>query len=243
MGFGRWLQRLAASAPSAPPAPDGRPFGEELREYFERNPGRRINKWLHYFEVYDRHFRRFRGTDVHLLEIGVQHGGALQMWRWYFGENARLFGADIDPRCEEVGDGVPISIGDQSDREFLGRLKLEIPRIDLLIDDGGHTMEQQLVTFDELFPHVTENGVYLCEDVHTSYWPDFGGGYREPGSFIEFAKTLTDRLHAWHSQDDTLVVDEFTRSAHSVHFYDSIVVVEKRPMREPRHRKTGRKSF
>jgi hypothetical protein len=244
--LGRWLGKLVGPAgfESAAVPETSPPWGVELRRYFENNPGRRLDKWLHYFEVYDRHLRRFRGTDVHVLEIGVQHGGGLQMWKSWFGDRARVFGADLDPRCESVGDGdIRVYIGDQADRGFLQLLKAENPRLDVLIDDGGHTMEQQLVTFDEMFSHLSPEGVYVCEDLQTSYWDDFGGGYRNPGSFIEFAKTLVDKLHAWHSREEALRVDDFTRSTHSLHFYDGILVVEKRPMEAPRHRKTGRKSF
>jgi len=57
-----------------------------LKEYFENNPGRLIHKWVHYFEIYERHLERFRGRDINMLEIGVSHGGSLQMWKHYFGD-------------------------------------------------------------------------------------------------------------------------------------------------------------
>ena len=64
------------------------------------------------------------------------------------------------------------------------------------IDDGGHTMGQQIATFEEMYPKVNENGVFLIEDLHTSYWQSYGGGYRKPGTFMEYAKALTDQLNA-----------------------------------------------
>lgn len=207
----------------------------DLERYFSAHTGGLIHKWDHYFEVYDRHLSRFRGTDVHVVEIGVAHGGSLQMWKDYFGPRARIYGVDINPACKTLEEErVAIFIGDQEDRAFLQHLAREIPRIDVLIDDGGHAMRQQIATFEELFAHVEPTGVYLCEDLHTSYWPDWGGGYRRPGTFVEYAKGFVDRLNAWHSMDrERYDVDAFTRSAHSVHFYDSVVVVEKRPMTPP----------
>lgn len=207
----------------------------DLEKYFTANTGRLIHKWQHYFDIYDRHFSRFRGTDVHLIEFGVAQGGSLQMWKDYFGPRARIFGADINPRCKKLEeDRIEIFIGDQSDREFLRSLGERLPRIDILIDDGGHTMEQQIRTFEELFPRVDPRGVYLCEDLHTSYWPDWGGGYRKRGTFIEYSKHFIDRIHAWHSlQPRRLQVTDFTRSAHSLHYYDSILVIEKRPVEMP----------
>ena len=62
----------------------------------------------------------------------------------------------------------------------------------ILIDDGGHTMEQQIVTFEELYDHINDGGIYLCEDVHTSYLEKFGGGYQKEGTFIEYSKKIID---------------------------------------------------
>ena len=76
--------------------------GAVLRDFFERGDHRLIHKWMHFFEIYDRHFAKFRGKPVSVLELGVYHGGSLQMWKHYFGEQARIFGADIDPRCAAV---------------------------------------------------------------------------------------------------------------------------------------------
>jgi 23S rRNA U2552 (ribose-2'-O)-methylase RlmE/FtsJ len=216
-------------------------FVNDLEAYFAGNTGNLIHKWQHYFEIYDRHFARYRGTDVHLLEIGVFQGGSLQMWKQYFGPKARIFGVDINPACKQFEEeNVRIFSGDQADREFLRTLAREIPRIDILIDDGGHTMRQQIHTFEELFPHVQENGIYLCEDIHTSYWRPYGGGYHRRGTFIEYSKEFIDSIHAWHSQQPgRLDVTDFTRSVSGLHFYDSILVIEKSPREKPYDVKTG----
>jgi hypothetical protein len=107
------------------------------------------------------------------------------MWKDYFGDKAVIFGIDIDPRCKQFEEeNIKIFIGSQSDRNFLRDIKKTIPKIDVLIDDGGHTMNQQIVSYEELFDHIKEDGVYLCEDLHTSYWRSFGGGHKRRGSFI-----------------------------------------------------------
>ncbi len=213
----------------------------DLEAYFAKNTGNLIHKWQHYFEIYDRHSARYRGTDVHLLEIGVFQGGSLQMWKDYFGPQARIFGVDINPACQQFEEeNVRIFIGDQADRGFLRTLARDVPRIDILIDDGGHTMRQQIHTFEELFPHVQPNGIYLCEDIHTSYWRPYGGGYHRRGTFIEYSKEFIDALHAWHSQEPgRLDVTDFTRSVSGLHFYDSILVIEKSPREKPYDVKTG----
>ena len=216
-----------------------------LREYFERNPGRLMSKWLHYFDVYHRHFQRFRGTPCTIVEIGVYHGGSLQMWREYFGPQARIVGIDIDPRLTGIDQaGVEIVIGDQGDRNFLRKFAKDIGRIDILIDDGGHTMAQQIATVEELYGAVAPDGVLLVEDTHTSYWRDYGGGVRSRYSFMEFAKHLVDELNAWHSRDpQSFSPGAFTRNTQSMHFYDSMVVIEKGPHERPVERQTGTPSF
>jgi len=228
-----------------PSPPSGHEPTNDLERYFWANEGRLIHKWLHYFDIYDRHFSRFRGKPLRMLEIGVSHGGSLQMWKHYFGDGAHIFGCDLNPKCKELAEErVEIFIGDQGDRAFLKQLREQIGTVDILLDDGGHTMQQQQATFEELFSMVSENGVYMCEDMHTSYWSEFGGGYRKRESFTEYCKDLVDSLNAWHSRDkESLQVNDFTRTAHSLHFYDSIAVIEKRTMTEPRHMKTGTPSF
>jgi hypothetical protein len=213
----------------------------DLQSFFENNKANRIHKWMHYFEIYDQHLSRFRSTDVHLLEIGVYHGGSLRMWKNYFGDRAKLTGVDINPDCRQLEEAqIGIVIGDQSDRDFLHALKLQLPRIDVLIDDGSHTRDGQIATFEELYPHISPDGLYICEDLHSSYWIDYGGGVRKKGTFIEYSKNLIDQIHAWHSEDiKRLSVSEFTRSTYALHYYDSMLVIEKRPMEKPFHRMTG----
>ena len=217
----------------------------DLERFFTQNEGRLIHKWQHYFEIYDRHFSRFRGTPVNIVEFGVSQGGSIQMWKHYFGASANIFGIDINPNCKQFEEpGVNIFIGDQEDRSFLQSVAGQIPAIDILIDDGGHTMRQQIATFEELFPCITPNGVYLIEDLHTSYWDRWGGGYRRQGSFIEYSKGFIDQINAWHSQQPKkFKISDFTKTAKSLHFYDSVLVIEKCPMIPPSHTRTGHTQF
>lgn len=127
-----------------------------------------------------------------LLEIGVFHGGSLQIWRDYLGPQARIIGIDVNPQCAKIQEpDCEIIIGSQSDRGFLRERRERrdrcgrCGRIDILIDDGGHRMEHKMVSFQELFPMIDANAVYIAEDLHTCYWREYGGGYRNPYSFIE----------------------------------------------------------
>ena len=216
----------------------------DLEKYFRENNKRLIHKWIHYFDIYDRHFARFRDKEITILEIGVSHGGSLQMWKNYFGGKAKIYGIDINPLCKEFEEeNIKIFIGSQSDRNFLKEVKRSIPPIDILIDDGGHTMLQQIVSYEELFDCVKDNGIYLCEDIHSSYWLKYGGGYKRKGTFIEYSKNFIDSLNAHHSEQSALKVSSFTKSVDSIHYYDSILVIEKKKREKPINEMTGNMSF
>lgn len=201
----------------------------ELETYFLDNTGPEIQKFAHYFPIYDRHLARFRDRPVTVLEIGVSEGGSMLMWRHYFGPRARIYGVDIDPRCKAIEqEQIQVFIGSQTDRTFLRELRRSLPPIDVLIDDGGHSMLQQRATFEELFDHVAPDGIYICEDVQTSYLLRYGGGHRYRRSFMEFTKGLIDQLHAFHSdQPNSFGPSTFTRTVTSIHYYDSMIVIEK----------------
>ena len=217
----------------------------DLEKYFTDNTnGRLVHKWQHYFDIYDRHFQRFRDREVVILEIGVYYGGSLQMWKQYFGAKARIYGIDINPNCKNLEEeNINIFIGSQSDRNFLKTVKSQIPPIDILIDDGGHTMKQQIVSFEELYGHIKLDGIYLCEDIHTSYWLKFGGGHKRKGTFMEYSKNFIDLINAYHSEQNSLRVNSFTGSTQSLHYYDSILVIEKGKKEIPRNLRTGIPSF
>lgn len=189
-----------------------------LRAYFDsvtEGPG--IWKWLHYFDIYHRHFAKFIGKEVTLVEVGVYGGGSLAMWRQYFGPRCQVHGVDIEPACQRcAAERISVHIGDQSDRAFWQLFRQQIPSVDVFIDDGGHTPEQQRITLEEMLPHVTPGGVYLCEDIH---------GVGNP--FSTFVHSLADKLNAREWQDSASTATVFQASIHSFHFYPYIVAIEK----------------
>jgi cephalosporin hydroxylase len=214
--------------------------GNPLERYFYDNKGRLIHKWLHYFDIYDRHFAPYRGKEITVVEFGVSHGGSLQMWKKYFGRKARIVGVDINPACAAFTEPrIEVVIGDQEDRKFLRALRKKVGPIDVVIEDGGHTMPQQINTFEVLWPAMRDGGVFLLEDLHTSYWPHYDGGRGREGTFIEYAKNLIDQMNAWHSREDDFEVDKYTRSITGMHVYDSIIVFDKGEVHRPKHKRRG----
>ena len=209
--------------------------GNALLQDFISNGGRAVHKWVDYFEVYDRCLSRYRGQPITFVEIGVQNGGSAQMWRRYFGPQARIIGIDVDPSCRALeSEGFEIWIGDQADPQFWRGFCEKVPAVDVVVDDGGHTMTQQLTAFNCLFPIVAHGGAYLCEDTHSSYFPGHGGGLGRQGTFIEFVKQLIDSMHAWYYAPLADLQGAYmAQNLYSVGVYDSIVVLEKRRKNPP----------
>ena len=224
----------------------------DLHSFFlRRRNTRTMHKWHHYFEVYERHFARFRHANPTVLEIGVKDGGSLEMWRAYFGDGAPIHGIDLDPaamRNEDVA--TKIHIGDQADRAFLREVRRDAGPFDIVIDDGGHTANQQITTFEELYPALGETGIYLIEDTHTALW---GGAFndRPDGqTILTFAAERCAQLMEWSGRRENfrqlmsdqhgLLTDrasEFCRTTKAISFYDSIIVFERGHRTAPRHEK------
>jgi hypothetical protein len=199
----------------------------DIERIFFCEPHRVCQKWMNYFPAYERHLARFRNTRFRLVEFGVSQGGSLDLWERYFGPGAELIGVDIDPACRRFERAnLRIHVCDQGDPEAMRRLAERIGEVDVVIDDGGHTMQQQTTTFELFYPRVRDRGVFICEDVHTSYQEQFGGGLRRSGTFIELMKRRVDDLNAWHAGGRP-PVSRFTRTTHSISFYESMVVLEK----------------
>jgi hypothetical protein len=200
-----------------------------LHRYFLENSSKRLHKWIHYFDIYERHFSRFRNAQPVMLEIGVFGGGSLEMWKDCLGEGAQIIGLDINPECKAHGqDSVEIFIGSQDDPLVIDSILAKHPRIDIVLDDGSHINAHMIKTFELLYHRIHPHGVYMVEDTHTCYWDEFGGGLRRPGTFIEYAKGKLDEINAVHARQ-VLPVSPFTRATDCIAVYDSVVVFEKKP--------------
>jgi len=214
---------------------------DKFRELFYSHQGKLIHKWDHYLDIYEKHFSKYIGQEINLLEIGVSHGCSLQLWKKYFGDKVNVYAIDINPQCKKLEEEkIKIFIGSQSDERFLQQVIREVPALDIIIDDGGHTMNQQIVSFENLYLKVREGGSYLVEDTHTSYWHEFHGGLKKANTFIEYAKNLIDSLYEGHVPDKRkIVLNEITKHINGISFYDSIVVFEKVLRPQPFHIQKG----
>jgi hypothetical protein len=172
---------------------------------------------------------------VRFLEIGVYKGGSIQMWRRYFGEDAIIYGIDIDPDCAQFdGQHGTVRIGSQADPEFLLSVIEEMGGVDIVLDDGSHHMKHLAKTLQTIIPHMSKNGVYMLEDLHTSYWPDFGGGYNAKANFFNVIRTVIDDIHHWYHRH-SIKIPEISNFVDSIHIHDSIVVLERGELIRPVH--------
>lgn len=199
-----------------------------------------FDKWIHYFDIYERTLRRFVGTDVRVLEIGVFHGGGLDQLRFFLGADAQLVGADVDPAARDACAGrFPVAVGDQTDPEFLDSIVAEYGPFDVIIDDGGHSMRQQITAIERLFPTLNEGGVYIVEDTHTSYWE----GYQDADqTFMNWVKDRVDDINGYHFAGEA-ELPVWTTHVAGLHVYDSVVVLDKEKRFPPFCEVAGTGSF
>jgi len=240
--FHRWLYKFDKTSPHKPE--DG---FKDLQM---------LHIWPNYFEAYHNHWQRYVGKEVVFMEIGVQSGGKIPLLRNYFGTGLTYIGIDINPTTKmfDNADWVKIEIGNSEDPAFWNRMREKYPKVDLFLDDGGHTMNQQRVAMKEMLPHVQSNGVYMCEDLSTSWskskglgghpWMDsrdkafleetmVGLVHRSldwlnaawiPGEIMKDLKNHPNLTDFW-PEDSWWKV--FADSVKHIHYYNQIVVYEK----------------
>lgn len=198
----------------------------------------KASNFHNYTEAYARYFAPLKDQPIKFLEIGIHRGASVKLWEEYF-TSADLHFMDITLANVEYRSGrSQYHLCDQESPLDLQRfIQTTGGDFDVIIDDGGHTMNQQITSFSYLFPHVKSGGMYIIEDLHTSYWPYFGGG--GAGSTVNFLKNLIDDVNfvgnratrASHLNIPTALLSElniYREKIFSIHFYDSVAVILKR---------------
>lgn len=191
---------------------------------------KKCTKWTGYFDVYETHLSKFRNKSPRILDIGTLEGGSIEMWLKYFGEGTTVVGVDIEKKDYTYDGNVILEQGDQGDPEYWDGFIKRHEKFDIIIDDGGHTMDQQNLTLFKMFSHLNDNGVYAVEDTHTSYWQRWGGKFDNTNSFLNLAKRLTDIVNQQHFVEE-FIHPEFLKvfeNLHSLAFYNSLVILEKK---------------
>ena len=197
--------------------------GADVLECYLTSPYTSI-KHSSYFQVYEELLQKYRGKSVTFVEIGILDGGSLFMWRKFLGESARIIGIDLNPDAKRwESEGFEIYIGSQEDPDFWDNFFGSIGMVDVVLDDGGHSNSQQIVTTHRALSWISDGGMLIVEDVHTSYLRDFGNPTKY--SFINYCKQTIDRINSrssvlpWMHKQPNLLRD----TVYSCSFYESIV--------------------
>jgi hypothetical protein len=200
------------------------------------------NLYHNYADIYELFFYKFKDQNINLLEIGVLLGNSLRMWKEYF-PKGNIFGIDINPECKKCEeDRIKIFIGNQNDDFFLNEIVEEIKELDIIIDDGSHIIDHQIKSFMVLFPKLKENGLYVIEDLHSSYSPNPVFNNKNYTT-IDFLKERIDDIQfngknvddIWYADkknhyktfNNKFELNYYEKWIRSIHFYKSICFIEK----------------
>lgn len=176
-----------------------------LREIFDAHERLSSDKWKTYFKTYDDHFVQLRESPVTLLEIGVQNGGSLEIWGKFFPNAERIIGCDIDEKCRDLifeDNRIKVFIGDANSTDVRKAIIADTPAFDIIIDDGSHVVHDVIQSFANYFPYLKVGGIFVIEDLHTSYWDPFGGGSDMTLSSMGFFKLLADVVNKEFWRDE-----------------------------------------
>lgn len=219
---------------------------QSFREAFDAQTGLVTDKWDGYFPVYDKALAPYRHRDISLLEIGVQNGGSLEVHARYFSNHKLIVGCDVNPQCGDLTypdhQNIRVVIGDANAGHTRDRIAALSPNFDIIIDDGSHTCSDIILTFLHYFPRLKQGGLFVVEDLCTSYWRDFDGGLFHPSSSMAFLKDLTDlpNLEHWgltltpqqylsarHPNYSPIINNCDFSGIHSVQFFNSMCLITK----------------
>ena len=168
----------------------------KLSEIYDQHNDKLSVKWSSYIEKYDELFLKYKEKKVNILEIGVQNGGTLEIYSKYFKQCQNIVGVDINPKCQNLkysDDRIKVIIGNINDDKIKDEI-LNLPKFDIIIDDGSHSSQDIIKTFILYYNHLNNNGLYIVEDLHCSYWKEYSGGLFFPISSISFFKKLLTLL-------------------------------------------------
>jgi len=198
-----------------------------------------------YMEVYADYFAPLKDQPITFLEIGISFGNSVKMWDRYFTKANLHFIDNTTSQIKYFSPTAHYHYLDQENIQVLSEFARSIPSgFDVIIDDGGHTMSQQKNSFIALFPHVKSGGLYIIEDLHTSYWKDFFGGSGNllksgPGTAVGFFTDLVDDLNYTGalttsasfrrlSEEEKSKLTDYQKNIYSISFYKSMCFIRKR---------------
>ncbi len=176
-----------------------------------------------YMPLYEFYINKWKDKEINLMEIGVSNGASIKMWHDYF-KKAKIHGIDINPKSKFMKERIKIYIGDQSDKEFLESVCKD-KQFDIIIDDGGHKMSQQIGSFEILWKYLKPGGFYVIEDLHTSYHKFY---LNLDYTTMDFLLAKLHDLNLYGKREYSINdLNEYEKTIEFMHFYKSIVFIKK----------------
>ena len=207
---------------------------DELAIAFNTDKSSRTHNFTKHYEVY---FEMLRDAPIKLLEIGVQSGASLRMWKHYF-PKAQIIGLDYYDTDVMGEDRIKIIKGEQTSIKAMDEALLNGP-LDIVIDDGSHQNGAIMGSFEYLFPRIKPGGLYIIEDTTCTYWGDTHNV--GPNTTMAKMKQLVDDVNAGgktgigdiHKDPQDPMFKErgkgkmtwWERNVSFIHFYRSIVFI------------------
>ncbi len=181
-----------------------------------------------FLEIYERYFEKLKYKKLNILEIGVENGDSLRIWSNYF-VNSKICGIDIIKR-DFIIKNCEIFCGSQSDQIILSQIVDKYKYFDLIIDDGSHLSKDIIFSFNYLFEYLKEGGLYVIEDLQTSYQPRYGGSrfnLNKNNTSMNFVKSLADSINYETNDKPFFKKKKFDGNIKSVFFHQNISFIEK----------------
>ena len=194
----------------------------QIKELFYKSK-KHSRKWEKYFDVYEDLFKKYKNKDIKFVEIGVQNGGSLEIWKNYFSKNSKIIGIDLNPECKKFEkDNIKIFIGNQSDSSFWKNFFDEVGKVDVILDDGGHTNLDQIITSVNVIDKINDDGMLVVEDTITSYVQEYNSN--KNFSFINFSKKTIDDINFKNNENMKQFSFSLNNFVNSIEFFESFVI-------------------
>jgi hypothetical protein len=156
------------------------------------------------------------------------------MWADYF-PYGQILGIDVFAKTLDLGPRIVTRQGSQDDAAFLTRMSAEHGPFNIVIDDGSHVPAHVAASFHILFPLLADGGLYVIEDVQSTFFPQFGGSALDGGGTMHLARAILEHLH--HAEIQMMQpnrrVSDFVKSIRSFRAWHNIFVIEKGDNTEP----------
>jgi len=189
------------------------------------------SKRHNYMKIYEQYFSKLQLNKNKILEIGVAKGASLKVWQEYF-YNSEIYGIDINKTCLKYKTNrIHTFVGSQNDSEFLHKIGQTYGPFNIIIDDGSHKSKDIIISLENLLNYVVPGGLYIIEDLLTSYVPEFLRDSKI--SAIQYLSNMVNNVnfHRKTLYDQWLTKNlciNYKQIIDSIHFYSEMCFIIKK---------------